>query len=176
MDAAKVKRKLARKGYWNPESHDGPSRPVPMVFIYAFECQGIIKIGIAAHVARRLQQLNQACPFPVSHLFDLKVFAHAAADVEHQAHLALHPWHAHGEWFRCDHQQARAAVIIAIMNFNRQEAPEGWHVPKTGSGPLLERPMISRAKPKRMSADTRAARMEALLSKILEKKNNSVQD
>jgi hypothetical protein len=65
-------------------------------FTYVMQCPGFLKVGRCNNVARRLRQVQVACPLPV------RLLCSIPGDVERQAHVALR--HAGvsrviGEWF-----------------------------------------------------------------------------
>lgn len=79
-------------------------------FTYAMACPGFVKIGRCTHITRRLRQIRNACPLPVSML------GFVVGDVESDVFSRLRdagirPLRARGEWFK-DTPNLRAALEV----------------------------------------------------------------
>lgn len=68
-------------------------------YIYAFRCEGFVKIGYTRRLHKRIRQIRNACPFPV----DVAGVWHTDADpraVESMIHRRLAHLRVRGEWFK----------------------------------------------------------------------------
>lgn len=70
------------------------------VYVYAIECAGFVKIGIAADTRTRLAALKLNCPLDMA-LLGRRKFAsrQSAIDAERATHAALAGQRHKGEWF-----------------------------------------------------------------------------
>ena len=85
------------------------------VYVMANAANGLLKIGYADHLARRLSGLNCGSPVPVQlrhflYFVDLNV----AKRVEREAHVSLAAHRKRGEWFDVTYEQATGSIAQSV--------------------------------------------------------------
>lgn len=70
-----------------------------IVYIIGNRDKGLCKIGVSVDPEKRCQQLQTACPFPISILAEFKGKGHT---FERQLHNRAAEYHEQGEWFRIE--------------------------------------------------------------------------
>jgi hypothetical protein len=87
--------------------------------LYALECAGRVKIGIASNVENRVANLQMACPVKIevahTRLFPSRVRARMAERFLHSQFAEMRSW---GEWF-----DLKVSVAIEAINAAPDEAP-----------------------------------------------------
>ena len=68
-----------------------------LTYIYAIECEGFVKIGIAKDVHKRLSVAQVSSPFELKLL--TKWLTNNAIEDEQALHDRLEQYHVRGEWF-----------------------------------------------------------------------------
>jgi len=90
--------------------------------LYVIDCQGMLKVGIAASVEKRLAAIQACNPVPlrVRHTreFSSKLYA---LMVEAAAHKSLAPYHLHGEWFKADFRHVYRILRLIYPCMERKE-------------------------------------------------------
>lgn len=98
--------------------HPGHKQDEP-THLYALECAGRVKIGIASNVASRVANLQMACPVKIevahTRLFPSRVRARLAERFLHSQFAEMRSW---GEWFDLE-----ASAAIEAINAAPDEAP-----------------------------------------------------
>lgn len=79
-------------------------------YLYAFGCEGHIKLGKSQNPERRLEQLSTAAPQPITKLLIRRVPACSLAYTEAWLHQRFADYRVHGEWFSVSEQEVRAAM------------------------------------------------------------------
>lgn len=87
-------------------------------FIYAIECQGIFKVGIAANLQWRLDELKTGNPFPMRVAYYHRVPKARAHLIERWIHEQMAETRVHGEWFRSPRQRVYALIDKATAPRN----------------------------------------------------------
>jgi hypothetical protein len=85
-------------------------KPQDMLYIIGPRDGGMVKIGISAYVARRLQQHQSGSPVPLVILWQTP----GGPELERWLHLAFAHRRAHGEWFDFRNTNAVAAIEAAV--------------------------------------------------------------
>jgi hypothetical protein len=96
-----------------------PNAPEGGVKVYIMEETpgGFLKVGTARDVSARRRELQVGNPRPLRVYFTLKFEDRRAAEaVEVGAHKLLHNCRQKGEWFACNLDTAKAAIIRAASN------------------------------------------------------------
>ncbi len=78
-------------------------------FIYFIECQGHVKIGFARNVAKRIADLQTACPFPLKLL--AKIAGNLWEERDYHARFEIH--RRQGEWFILDGSLAQYIASLS---------------------------------------------------------------
>jgi hypothetical protein len=81
--------------------------------IYFLECNGRIKIGIAAHVEKRMREIKRSAASPVTLIASIK----GDLKLERAIHKKLQPYCISGEWYR-DCPEVRAAIQNCLNHFD----------------------------------------------------------
>jgi hypothetical protein len=77
-----------------------PQRLWPKVGgVYFAETEGLVKIGLSAHIAFRLEDLRCACPFEITLLHFERGYERRD---ERRLHRQFDEYRVRGEWFRCE--------------------------------------------------------------------------
>lgn len=83
------------------------------------------KIGIAIDVEARRQALQTGSPYDLEVWFSLRMDRLASYDVEQAAHRLLRPKHLRGEWFDVTPDEARLAILSALMTASHRSQKDG---------------------------------------------------
>lgn len=88
-------------------------RPMPrhVYFVGGGGGSALIKIGSAFDIELRLEQLRAISPVPLWLLFWV---LHGGESMERRLHETFRACRAHGEWFRVDEEELKAAVEALI--------------------------------------------------------------
>lgn len=97
-----------------------------MTWVYGFQCQGFIKVGVAQSLGTRRKQLQAGNPFPLKIVLNCRC-VDGAYYLERRIHEILAE-HAIGrEWFAITPQQLRDAVERAKIDLEgKRVAQAGW--------------------------------------------------
>jgi hypothetical protein len=85
--------------------HANKRRHGRKAYVYAIECHGFVKVGVATSIAARMNQLQVGCPFEL-HLLT-KWRSSDAIGQERRLHAMLKPFEERGEWFKLNAQSWR---------------------------------------------------------------------
>jgi hypothetical protein len=85
-------RERALRGYIQPRKRKGK----PKLYVIRADGGTRFKIGIAVNPTSRLSALRVGSSLPLELITTSEI---TAAEIEHELHRALAPWHSHGEWF-----------------------------------------------------------------------------
>jgi hypothetical protein len=101
-DAEAVERTIRERAIKNPflllQQHNGKRKPKGKPRLYVVHATGTtrFKIGLAIKPRLRLSGLKTGSCMPLELVSTIEI---VAAEIEHELHHALAPWHSHGEWF-----------------------------------------------------------------------------
>lgn len=93
-----------------------------MQFIYlVMNGHGIIKIGKADNVRKRIRSMQTGNPWTISVLHTIEVPDEHAFTIERLIHKRMKRYHINGEWFRAKPNIARRIAVRAAAQYARDQ-------------------------------------------------------
>ena len=86
------------------------------VYVFSTE-KHACKVGVAGNVARRLKQIQVHCPVDLFLYYEIRLPNPRA--VERGAHQLLQHARLWGEWFLCDPEECKKAVVEATAQLTK---------------------------------------------------------
>lgn len=98
-----------------------------MAFVYIAQAgNGLVKIGHARDVERRLRLLRTGCPFPLELVY--KQPCEEVRRVEAEVHRRLKAWRFNGEWFQVGLAQAVETLQMAALGIEQRKEQESMTI------------------------------------------------